>query len=132
MANSGAKNGDLTLAQRRAVTALLTERTTRAAAAAAGVPERTLARWLTAPEFDAVLRAQEAQLFDAAGRALLATAMDAVAALRQIVTNDAVAPHVRARAAGDLLDRIFRLRELRSVESRLDVLEGVLDGQTTH
>lgn len=65
------ENKTLTAKQKRAITALLTERTTRDAAKAAKVSESTLWRWLADPEFRAELTRQEGTVIDQVTRGLL-------------------------------------------------------------
>lgn len=119
----GAK-GTLSPAQHRALAALLTERTTRTAAERAGVPIRTLYKWLGGDDaFRAALAASEAQLLDTAMRRLLALQADALDALQVVLTSEDTPPAVKVSAAGRVLDALLKLRELRSVEERLAALE---------
>jgi len=57
-----AENGVISAKQRRAIVALLSERTVRAAAQKAGIGERTLTRWRANPDFDRELRRAEREL----------------------------------------------------------------------
>lgn len=101
-----------------------------AAAAACGVPERTLYRWLNEPAFHAELTAAEGAAIDEATRKLIGAAVTAVETLHAIVADPEASNNVRARAAGLLLDNLLKLRELRNVEQRLEALERGLHGIT--
>lgn len=110
-------------AQQRAVDALLAGGDVAAAAAAAGVTDRTIQRWRKEPAFLAALQmAQDAALDRTAG-ALVAASGAAVALLRRVVEDDAAQMSHRLRAAGTLLDATLRWHELRSISQRLAQLE---------
>lgn len=76
-----AGTGKFSTSKRRAIAALLVERTNRAAAKVARVSERSLARWLKEPDFQEELRSQEAALVEHATRRLTSlqdAAIDAI------------------------------------------------------
>ncbi len=109
----------LTRLQGRAVAALLTSRTITDAAAAAGVSERTLRRWLAAEPFALAYRAASRESAREATSALLSAQREAVDVLRQCLRDGTPATRVRAarallelgvRVAGEDLDE--RVREL--------------------
>lgn len=105
-----------------AVTALLTEKTIKAAASKVGVHERTLRRWLEREDFAAAIRAARRQQIAQAATGLAASAPTFIATLTSIA-EDGKAPHasrVAAARAGlelargfietdDLADRIAQL-----------------------
>lgn len=108
----------------RAVTALLSSRTIGDAAAAAGVGERTLARWLSSDEaFTRALRQAEDAAIDGAVRRLVGLQAQALDVLQDTLTAPDVTPTVRVRAACAVLDFLLRLRELRTLEERIAALE---------
>ncbi len=127
MAEKSEKPAKLPAKQSRAVVALLSHRTQAEAANAAGIGERTLATWLTQPEFQAALRAAEGDAIDAAVRDLICLQGDALNVLAGLLTDNLVKGSVRLRAAQVTLDNLMKLRELRNVESRLARLEELME-----
>lgn len=111
--------------QARMIAALLNpaNRSQAAACTAAKVPVRTLQNWMDDPEFVAALRAAEAEAIGEASRRLVGVAPMAVAVILQIMADGQIAPTVRLRAAGQVLDTLLRLREMQSFEQRLAALE---------
>jgi len=122
-----ANTGTLTPTQRRAIAALLTERDTRAAAAKAGVKERSLYRWLTLPGFKAELQDAEKQAIDAAIRRLAELTAQAVDTLREVMTDKEASAGTRVQAANIALARLLDLRELQELETRLQRIEKELN-----
>jgi hypothetical protein len=113
---------EITAKQTKAITALLSERTTAAAAKAAKISERQLYRWLADPAFCAHLKQAEGQLLDGVTRRLLASVGAALDTLEELNTG-AASESVRARVANDMLNQLLRVRELADIEKRLAVLE---------
>ena len=113
----------LTTPQARAVEALLREPTLARAAAAAGVNERTLRRWLSEPAFrSAVLAARR----DAFGQAIGLTqryAPVAVATLVKVMNDAAATASAKVAAAAVLLKFGREGMELDDLAERLDALE---------
>ncbi len=116
-------NGTLSPTQRRAISALLTERNTRDAARAAKVAERTLWRWLADPMFRAELTRQEGEVIDQATRSLLAMQGQALEVFDQVLTSATATDANRLRAAEGVLDYLLKLRELATLEERVRKLE---------
>lgn len=82
-----AENDTLTPTQKRAISALLTERTTRDAARAAAVAERTLWRWMDDPTFRAELTRQEGGIVDEVTRGLLGMQEKALKAVQDVFSQ---------------------------------------------
>jgi hypothetical protein len=93
--------------QESAIAALLTAPTHAAAAAAAGVGEATLYRWLKLPEFRWAFRNARRRLVDDAVVRLQAATGRAVDALERNLT--AGQPAVQVRAAVAVLDQLVKL-----------------------
>ncbi len=121
-----ANDGNLTPTQRRAIAALLAERDTRAAAAAARVGYRTLCRWLTEPAFRAELRACEARAIDGAVLRLAELTAEAVATLRAVMLDPDAAAGNKVQAANIALARLLDLRAAGELEARLAAVEARL------
>ena len=122
------ENVSLTAKQHRAIAALISSPTVGEAAKAAGVSERTLARWMGDPDFRMALGVVESDMIDGAVRCMigdLAANHDTMRAIRDDPTNG---PAVRLRAAVALSDDLLRWRELRNVEARLASLEAAYLG----
>jgi len=107
--------------QQRAVLALLRERTVSEAAAAAGVGERTLYKWLKLPEFKAALADASRALFADAIDKLRAEAPEAVETIRELRVS-AQTDSVRLRAALAVFDVIAKA-DLEEMTRRLEALE---------
>jgi hypothetical protein len=114
---------DLTDKQRRAIVALLTERTVQDAAARVGIGERTLRRCLDDADFRAaVTEASRQRLAETVGR-LRAVACDAVEALHAALSDDSTAN--RIRAATVLLYAAVRV-EVDDLGQRVAAMESVV------
>ena len=115
----------LTPKQHKALAALLSEPTVKAAAAKVGIGERTLHTWLHEPAFDA---AYTAARHDAVGRAMgrlqHATGIAVDALIEVLDTEYTPAPAaVRVSAAKVIIEYAIRFRELDELESRIAQLE---------
>ncbi len=121
--------GELTTKQQRAVQTLLTAKSIGDAAALAHVGERTLFRWLTEPAFRAALSVAEGDLLDAATRRLLGLQDKAIETFESVLDSEEANLAVRLKAAGQVLDYLLKMRELRNVEHRLTALEQTLAQQ---
>lgn len=120
MAENGRK---LSTKQKRAIAALLSQKSVRAAAESARVGERTLYRWLKDAGFRAALAAAEGDAIDQATRRLIAMTGKAADELQAILTDLDSTPAVRLRAIELIFANALKLRELRNVEERLAALE---------
>jgi hypothetical protein len=112
----------ITTKQQKAIAALLTARTTGAAAVSAGVSERTLYKWLADTSFRAALRTAESELVDSAVRRL---AKGQEAALDTLETLIQKAKHESTRhaAAVSWLNLFLRFNEVKNIDERLTELE---------
>ena len=128
---------ELTYRKQRFVSALLTHHTLAAAAAAAGVSERTAFRYVKdAAVRRALFEAQQELLRTAAQRAL-SEVTRALEVLAEIACSPAAPPPSRVAAAKAILEAATRLYDVASLSERVRLLEqkvlGVLnneDGQT--
>jgi hypothetical protein len=119
-----AKNGILSAKQRQGIEALMLSKSTAAAAAAAGVPHRTMCRWIKDDDaFRVALSAAETAAIGGASRRLCALAGLALDALEGILRSSDSSDSVKVRAADSILGSLLKLRELRDVEVRLSELE---------
>jgi hypothetical protein len=114
---------NLTVKQRRAVMAVLTEPDLTAAARKAGASRDTLYRWLEMPAFNAALRAAEADAIAAVSRTLVRLAARASETLLGAMEDDDAPLGVRVRAAATVFENLLRLRELVALEERVRKLE---------
>jgi len=115
-------------AQRRAIVALMAERTIDKAAASAGVARKTLYRWLGTPAFRAALTEAQAAATAGALRRLAELTGEAVDALSDVL--DKGTPAERLRAADLILSHFGKLKLLDDIERRLSALEGGYNGQS--
>lgn len=128
----------LSARQRRAVEALRGTGEVTSAAQMAGVSRATLHRWLTEPLFVAAVRSAEAQALDDLSRMLVRLGGTAAGTLAQAMTDPTTPAATRVRAADAVLGRLLQLRELATLEARVNDLEraagmgeggGASDGQ---
>lgn len=113
----------ITLKQEKALTALLTCPTARAAAKAAGIDERTLRRYWQDPEFLAEYRRRCAELLDTATDRAKAAVVPAVERLAGIIADDKQQPQTHIAACRAMIEYTLRLYEASDVEHRLRELE---------
>jgi hypothetical protein len=122
------ENDALSSKQRKAIAALLSERTIEAAAQVAGINARTIYRWMDSSDFRQALLEIEIDAIDAAARRLIGGKDAALDTLAELMLN-ADSESVRKQAACDWLDYLLKLRELRSIEKRLIALEETINGK---
>ena len=107
----------------RAIMALLEHTTLEKAAAAIGVSDVTLWRWMKQPEFQKRLRlARRQALAQCIGR-LQQASPAAVGALLRVMTDQTTPAASRVRAAQSVLEHAMRALELEDLEARLSDLE---------
>src|SRR5215813_12184610 len=112
----------LSAKQSRAIRALLLKKTMRDAAAAAGVTEITLWRWVQQPEFVKALTDASARALETAIASLQSACNDAVIVLRHVMTDLGAPASARVSAARTVLETAVRARELIQHEQRLSEL----------
>jgi predicted site-specific integrase-resolvase len=113
----------LTDKQEAGIIALLREPTHEKAAAAIGVDEKTLRRWLKDPTFERAYREARRETFRQAISLTQRYAPVAVQALLKIVADQKVAPNARVSAAGLLLKFSRESIELDDLAARVEALE---------
>jgi hypothetical protein len=116
--------------QELAIGALLSERTQEAAAARAGVAEKSLRRWLADPACVAEYRAARRQVVEAAVGRLQRAASKAVGALTRNLPCGK--PNVEVRVAEVILGMALRGVELTDLAQQLDELKAALESRTHH
>jgi hypothetical protein len=122
-------NGELSGKQQRAIEALLSEPTTKAAAEKAKVSEATLHRWLNDPAFSVAHKEARGRLLETTLTALQSASVEAVACLRNVVNDKGAPTTARVSAARNVLDFALKAHDVLEVEERLMVLEARLDAQ---
>jgi hypothetical protein len=120
------QNGTLSARQRRAIEALLTEPTTRAAAKAAGVGHTTIWRWLADPIFEAAYRSARDRMLESTLAMLQSASAESVTVLREVMTDKSAPPSARVASARAVLELTLRARETLEMESRLRALESAV------
>lgn len=111
----------------RAIETLLREPTTRAAAATAGVSEKTLWRWLSDPAFARAYREARSRLLESTLTTLQAASVEAVKVLQEVMNGYEVQPAARVSAARAVLDFALKGREQIELEERLRALESAVE-----
>lgn len=119
---------DLTPLQHNAISALLSARTLKAAAKAAGCGERTLRGWLDEPAFVAAYQhARRAAVGQAIAR-LQQVSAAAVDRLQHLLTHGT--PAVQLGAARTILELAIKSVEIEDLQSRIEALEQAHAKQT--
>lgn len=113
----------LTPRQDQAVAALLNEPTIGRAAAASGVNERTLRRWLKNPVFRTAVSAARREAFGQAIALTVKYAPVGVASLVRVIQDQTVHPAARVTAAAVLLKFGRESIELDDLAERVEALE---------
>jgi transposase-like protein len=117
------QNRTLTPRQRKAVEALLATGEVAAAAREVGVSRDTLYRWMRQPLFVEAVRETEARALDELSRLLVRLGRTATATLAKAMSDPATPAATRVRAADVTLARLLQLRELATLEARVQALE---------
>ena len=113
----------LTGKQRKALEALLTWPTKSAAAAAAGISERTLRSYFTDQRFQEAYNSAVDDLVRDAARQAQGALAPSLAALRSIVEDQEASTSSRIAAARSLVEYGMKFTELVDIEKRLKALE---------
>ena len=121
----------MTAKQQKAIEALLAAPSIRQAAAAAGIGEKSIRRWLRLPEFFRAYEQVRHQVFAEALTDLRSANQDAVQALRTAVKEESGA--LRVKAATAVVRLSIQTAETLEIEARLQRLEqALLPPQETH
>ena len=118
---------DISGKQTRAISALLTSRTNSEAAQKAGISERALYRWLKEDDFRLALDKAEANLVEDVTRRLASLMGQSIDELEKLLQSGITPPGDRLRAIRTVLDIYPRLRELTSLDIRIERLERELE-----
>lgn len=109
--------------QRKAVECLANGGTFEQAATAAGVSERTLARWRNDPAFVDALNLLDTDHLGQLARSLTVASHTALEVLIKVMTNEKTRDSVRVRAAGEVLKHRAVFADLLTLADRLAALE---------
>jgi len=122
-APGGDAPGALSPRQELALQAVLSHPTLKDAAAAAGVGDATLWRYMNDPEFSRRLREARREAVGHAAARLQGGASEAVAVLRELITKEEAPPAARITAARTVIDYSFRVIEQDELKARIEELE---------
>jgi DNA invertase Pin-like site-specific DNA recombinase len=118
-----AESPDLTPKQERAILALLSEGTTKDAAAKCGVNEATIWRWLQLTEFQERYRGARRQVVETAISQLQSDCTVAARVLREVAEDTKAPSSSRVMAARTILEQSLKAVELMDLVARVDRLE---------
>jgi len=126
--NDDQKKNSLTQLQKKAVIAIVENKTAREAAKACGAAESTIYKYMQDPVIMAEVRAYEKQIRDTVGYRLASGSHEALDIIQQIakgeiVDTDDIRASVRLRAAIAWLDNLYRTQDMTEIERRLTALE---------
>lgn len=121
-----AEIGRLPGKQARAIEALLTCATVRAAAEQAGVPERTLFRWLGEDAFSNELATRRREIQKQVLSSITEHAESAIRELAELATGSE-SDHVRRAACKDILETCLKVQAQLDTDERLARLERILE-----
>lgn len=111
----------------RALAALLTHRTRKEAAAAAGLTDRTLRSYFNDPEFQQAYRKAFFAMVEDAARQSQQSLTPALSTLHDIMNDDSANPAARIQAAKNIIDCALKLTEQQDIIMRLEALERLTD-----
>jgi len=114
--------------QKRALTALLTSPSLRAAAIECKLSERTLYNYLQEPAFRAELRARQDAILASVTSALVGLSGEAVRVLRSVLNAKTATDAVKVRAALGWLRHTRDAMELADLAGRVSALEKKIGG----
>jgi hypothetical protein len=121
---SGGHGEKLSRKQERAIVALLTQPTIKAAAETVSISERTLRTWLKLTGFRCAFRAARAELLEDATCKLAQGATEAAETLRALLNS--ASPTVQLGAARAILELGPKLQQAAEMEQRLSEVEALL------
>lgn len=116
----------LSVKQNKAITALLSERTAKAAAHTAGVGERTLFTWLADKDFRAALKSAESDALEMVTRRLSAGQALALDTLETLITK-AKHESTKLTACVSWLNMFIKYRDMKDIDERLTRLEEAMN-----
>lgn len=111
------------------LSALIATKTISAAAATAGVSERTIYSRLADDDFRAEYERRQSMTLDAACKALQGAMTEAVEVLTSIMKDADTGPTARITAARNVLDYGVKLTELTDLAARVAALEAAREEQ---
>ena len=117
------QTNELNANQKRALTALLSSPSIRAAAVVCKLSERTLYGYLQTPAFQTELRARQDAVLLSVTAGLSGLSGEAVEVLRATFSDPETSPSVRVRAALGWLSELRRGLELEALADRVAALE---------
>lgn len=126
MKDSTAKRGHGDKSSRKqevAIAALISHGTLGASAAASGISESTLRRWLKEPTFQASYADAKRQLLEATINKLRYLGCDAVGVLHEVAVNGKSPASSRVSAGRAIVEVMLRAVEVQDLAERLDRLE---------
>jgi hypothetical protein len=124
-----ARKGRLTANRVRALEALLSEPTIRAAAKSAHLGERTLYRYLGDADFRAELRKRQQQVLAAVTGVLVGQSGSVVGVLGSILADKGASDSVKARVALGWLSQMYQSAEFDNLLERIEHLEVLVNEQ---
>ena len=118
---------DLSPKQSKAIAALLEEPTMKKAAAAAGVNEATLWRWLQTPAFRRAYAEARRKVVQQGMARIQRYTSEAASVLYQIMNDVDKPPYTRVAAANSIIDNAGKATELDDYHERIAEIERQLD-----
>lgn len=114
----------MTHKKEKLLAALLTSRTKKEAAKAAGISERTMRTYFDDPEFRAAYKQAAAGIMDSTTRQLQQNLTAAIDRLGKIVEDDEESSITQVSAARTLLDYALRFTEFNDILKEMESTEG--------
>jgi hypothetical protein len=111
--------------------ALLQHSTVKAAAAAAGVTERTMYTYLAKPDFKARYEGEKIEIVRSVTSRLQQSMNDAVSVILELMRSDKTPPFVRLNAAKTIMEQANGFTEANDFINRIESLESIIDEQNS-
>lgn len=112
------------------LTALLLHGNVAKAARECNVTARTIFNWLKTPKFERAVREARNRAFDATLSGVCIASVDALQALRDVLSNAQSSANAKIMAARTILEFALRSKEAIETEERLRLLEERLQNAT--
>jgi hypothetical protein len=119
--------GKFTNKKQTAIVALLERPTIKEAAAAVGIAEATIFRWLQVEEFQTAYREARRRVVELATSRLQKASGEAVGALKEVMNNPQSPASSRVMAARAVLEMSFKATMIEDLSARVEAMEKFLE-----
>ncbi len=124
--DSPTEESELTPKQQKLIAALIAGNTINVAAAAAGIGEATVYRWLKLPHFQEAYKSAKQVAYDEGLEGLRDSVKEAITTIKNMMTDKEVEPETRLRAANLYLTHSFKVHRVDLNEAMIQEIEAAV------